>query len=92
MRNRIVQNKQDMSRKCLIAQEVPSRWAEYCSELNNHENGGETIDLDCNQRPKEDLQLSLREEVDYCSSSTEKGKDNILAELVRADGETMIDV
>ena len=85
-----MQNKQDRSRKCLIAQEVPSRWTEYCSELNNHENEGEK--KICNQRPKEDLQLSFREEVDYCSSSTEKGKDNILAELVRADGETMIDV
>ena len=46
--------------------------------------------------PEEDLQPILREEVEIAVASMKKGKsagvDNIPAELVKVDGETMIDV
>ena len=46
--------------------------------------------------PEEDLQPILREEVEIAVASMKKGKsagvDNIQAELVKVDGETMVDV
>ena len=55
----------------------------------------ETV-LACSQPPEEDLQPIRREEVEIAVASLQKGKsagvDNIPAELVQADGETMIDV
>ena len=86
---------QDRSGKCLTEEnEILSRWTEYCSELYNHESCGDNAVLDCSQPPDEDL--ILREEAESAVVSLKKGKsagvDNILAELVQARGETMIDV
>ena len=88
---------QDKSGKCLTEEkEILSRWTEYCSELYNYESCGDNAVLDCSQRPEEDLQLILREEVEIAVASLKRGKsagvDNIPAELVQAGGETMIDV
>ena len=88
---------QEKSAKCLTEeQEILSRWKEYCSELNNYKSCGSNAVLDCSQFPEEDLQLILREEVEIAVASLKKGKsagvDNVPAELVQADGETMIDV
>ena len=85
------------SGKCLTEEkEILSRWTEYCSELYNYESCGDNAVLDCSQPPKEDLQPILREEVEIAVISLKKwksaGVDNIPAELVQADGETMIDV
>ena len=67
-----------------------------CSELYNYESCGDNAVLDCSQPLEEDLQPILREEVEIAVASLKKGKsagvDNIPAELVRAGGETMIDV
>ena len=84
------------SGKCLTeAQEILSRWTEYCSELYNYESCGDNSVLDYSQSP-EDLQPILREEVEIAVASMKKGKsagvENIPAELVQAGGETMIDV
>ena len=85
------------SGKCLTEEkEILSRWTEYCSELYNYESCGDNAILDCSQPSEEDLQPILREEVEIAVASLKKGKsagvDNILAELVQAGGETMIDV
>ena len=88
---------QDKSGKCLTEEkEILNRWTEYCSELCNYESCGDNPVLDCSQPPEEDLKPILREEVEIAVASLKKGKsagvDNILAELVQAGGETMIDV
>ena len=88
---------QDKSGKCLTEEkEILSRWTEYCSELCNYESCGDNALLDCSQPPEEDLQSILREEVEIAVASLKKGKsagvDNIPAGLVRAGGETMIDI
>ena len=81
---------QDKSGKCLTEEkEILSRWTEYCSELYNYESCGDNAVLDCSQPPEEDLQPTLREEVEIAVVA---GVDNIPAELVQAGGETMIDV
>ena len=84
---------QDKSVKCLLKNEILSRWTEYCSELYNYESCGDNAVLDCSQPPEEDLQPILREEVEIAVASLKKGKsavDNIPAELVQSGGETMI--
>ena len=52
--------------------------------------------LDCSQPPEEDPQPILREKDEIAVASLKKeksdGVDNVLAELVQAGGETMIDV
>ena len=88
---------QDRSGKCLTEEnEILSRWTEYCSELYNHESCGDNAGLDCSQSPDKYLQPILREEAESAVVSMKQGKsagvDNILAELVQARGETMIDV
>ena len=93
-RSSTIQNK---SGKCLTKEkEILSRLTEYCSELYNYESCGDNAVLDCSQLPEEDLQPILHEEVEIAVASLKKGKsagvDNIPAELVRAGGETMIDV
>ena len=76
-------------------QEILSRWAEYFPDLHNYESCGDNAVLDCN-RPPENLQPILREEVKIAVASLKKGKpagvDNIPEKLVQAGGETMIDV
>ena len=53
---------QDKSVKCLTEeQEILSRWAEYCSELYNHESYGDNAVLDVSQPPEDDLIPILRE-------------------------------
>ena len=63
---------------------------------HHHESCRDNTVLDCSQPPEEDLQPTLREEVEIAVTSMKKGKsagvDNIPAELVQAGGETMIDV
>ena len=88
---------QDSSGKCLAEEkEILNRWTEYCSELYNHESCGDSAVLDCSQPPDEDLQPILREEVESAVASQKKaesaGVDNILAELVQAGRESMINV
>ena len=88
---------QDKSGKYLTEeQEILRRWAEYCSELYNYESYGDNTVLDCSQHPEEDPQPILREEVEIAVAALKKGKsaevDNIPAELVKAGGESMIDV
>ena len=88
---------QDKSGKCLTEEKkIISRWPEYCSEMYKYESCGDNAVLDCSQPPEEDLQPILREEVEIAVASLKKGKyagvDNILAELVQAGEETMIDV
>ena len=87
---------QDKSGNCLTEEkEILSRWTEYCSELYDYESCGDNTVLDCSQPQKKDLQPILRKEVEIAVASLKKGKssgvDNILAELVQAGGETMID-
>ena len=65
--------------------------------MYNHESYGDDAVLDCSQAgPDEDLQLILREEVEIAIAALKKGKsaeiDNIPAELVLADGDTVSDV
>ena len=61
-----------------------------------YESCGDNPVLDCSRPPEESLQLILREEAEIAVASLKKeksaGVDNILAELVQAGGETMIDV
>ena len=88
---------QDSSGKCLAEEkEILSRWTEYCSELYNHESCGDSTVLDCSQPPEEDLQPILLEEVESAVASLKKaesaGFGNILAELVQAGRESMINV
>ena len=86
---------QDKTGKCLTEEkEILSRWTEYCSELYNYESCGDYTVLDCSQSPEENLQPIFREEVEIAVASLKKsaGVDNIPAELVKACGETMIDV
>ena len=88
---------QDKSGICLTEEkEILSIWTEYCSEMYNYESCGDNTVLDCSQPPEEDLQPILREEVEIAVASLKKGKsagvDNMPAELVKAGGETMIDV
>ena len=87
---------QHKSGKCLTEEkEILSRWTEYCSELYNYESCGDNAVLDCSQ-PSETLQPILREEVEIVVASVKKGKsagvDNILAELVQAGRDSIIDV
>ena len=87
---------QDKSGKCLTEeQEILSRWAEYCSELYNHESYGDNTVLGCSQHPEEDLQPILHEEVGIAIVALKKGKsagvDNIPAELIPAGGESVHD-
>ena len=88
---------QDKSGKCLTEEkEILRRWTGYCSELYSYESCGDNTVLDCSQPSEEDLQPSLREEAEIEVASLKKGKsagvDTILAELVQAGRETMIDV
>ena len=88
---------QDRSEKCLTEeQEILSRLTEYCSELYNHESCGDNAVLDCSQSLEDNLQPILLEEVEIAVASLKGGNsaglDNIPAELVKAGGETMIDV
>ena len=48
---------------------------------------GDNTVLDCSQHPEEDLQPTLREEVETAVAALKKGKS---AEFVQAGGETMI--
>ena len=52
--------------------------------------------MDCCQHPEEDLQPTLREEVEITVAALKKGKsagvDKIPAELVQEGGESIIDV
>ena len=63
--------------------------------MYNHESCGNKAVLDCSQPPG-DLQPILREEVESAVASLKKGKsagvDNIPAERVQADEESMTDV
>ena len=73
---------QDKSGKCLTdEQEILSRWTEFYSELYNYESYGDNTVLDCSQHTKEDLQPTLREEVEIAVAALKKGKsarvDNI---------------
>ena len=88
---------QDKSGECLTAEkEIPSQWTEHCSKLYNYQSCGDNTVLDCNQLPEEDLQAYLREKVEIAVISLKKGKsagvDNISADLVQANRETMRDV
>ena len=77
--------------------EIPNRWTEYCSVLNNYETDGDSIILDCPQISDKEHHPMLREEVEAAVKALKMGKsagvDNIPAELVQAGGEamTMID-
>ena len=93
----LTSEKQERSGKCLTEEkEILSRWTECCSELYNYESCGDNPVLNSSQPPEEDLQPILREEVVIAVASLKKGKSagvyNVLAELVQAGGETMIDV
>ena len=83
--------------KCLKeAQEIVSRWTEYCPKLYNPGCNGDTTVLDCSQHPGEDLQSILREEVEIGIATLKKRKSAeagyISAEFVQAGGKTMVDV
>ena len=86
---------QGKSGKCLTEEKgILNRWTECCSELYNYESCGDDAVLDCSQPTEEDLQPILREEVEIAVASLKKGTsarvDNIPAELVQADRDTMI--
>ena len=70
-------------------------WTEYCSELYNHQLDGDLAVLNCQQAtPGEDPQSIQREEVEVAVKALKQEKsagiDNIPAEMVQAEGETMI--
>lgn len=70
-------------------------WTEYCSELYNHQLDGDPAVLHCQQAtPGEDPQSIQREEVEVAVKALKQEKsagiDNIPAEMVQAEGETMI--
>ena len=77
-------------------QEILSRLTEYCLELYSYESCGDNAVLDCSEPLQEDLQPKFCEEVEIAVASLKKGKsaraDILPAELVQAEGETMIDV
>ena len=64
---------QERPGKCLTEeQEILSKWAEYCSELYNHESCGVNAVPDCSQLPEEDLQSIFREKVDIAVTSLKR--------------------
>ena len=88
---------QDRSGKWLTEEkEILSRWTEYCSELYNRESCGDNAVPYCSQSPEVIQQPLFREEDEIAVASLKEGNsaglDNIPAELVKAGGETMIDV
>ena len=74
---------------------ILNRWTEYCSDLYNYETEGDQVVLDCPQIPDAEHHPILREEVEAAVKALNMGKsagvDNILAELVQAGGEAMMD-
>ena len=76
--------------------EILNRWTKYCSYLYNYETDGDLIVLDCRHIPDEEHHPILREEVEAAVKALKMGKSagvgNILAELVQAEGEAMIDI
>ena len=79
------------------AREVAGRWKEYCQELYNHKydtNDRLLQDLDNNQEQEEDPVIT-RDEVVAAVRQLKRGKatgiDNVLGELIKDGGESMID-
>ena len=88
---------QDESGKCLTKEnEILNRWTEYCSDLYNYETEGDPVVLDCLQIPDKEHHPILREEgeaaVKVLKMEKSAGVYNILAVLVQAGGEAMIDI
>ena len=88
---------QDKLGKCLTEEnEILNRWTEYCSDIYNYETDGDPIVLHCPQIPDEEYHPILRKEVEAAVKALKMeklaGVDNILAELVQAGGEAMIDI
>ena len=88
---------QDKSGKCLTEEGgILSRWTGCCSELYNYESCGDNAVLDCGRHPERGLQPVLREEVEIAVASLKGGRSagvgGVPAGLVRAGGETMMDV
>ena len=86
---------QDKTGKCLTEEhEVLTRFTEYCSDLNNHENNGDTMILNSPYDINDDKSPILREEVEaavkYLKGGKSPGDDNIPAELIKNGGEAMI--
>ena len=77
-----------------VDREILTRWAEYCSDLNNHETQGDHAVLTGPHSTNQD-DLPILREVEAAVKSLKKrksaGLDNIPAELVQAGGEAMID-
>ena len=75
--------------------DILNRWTEYCSELCSHKANGDPEVLKHPPVTNTDNYPTLREEVEAAVTSLKPGKsagvDNILAELLQAGGETMID-
>ena len=83
----------DKSVKCFTKQkQILSRLTEYCSEVYNYAIYGNKP-LDCSLYLEEDLQPILREEVEIAAlkKETYAGVVYVPAELVQAEGESMID-
>ena len=76
--------------------EILNRWTEYCSDVYNYETDGYPIVLDCPQIPVGKDHHILREDVGAAVNAVKMGKsggvDNILADLIQAGGEAMIDI
>ena len=71
-----------------------NRWTKYCTELYNHKANGDPLELACPQTDTADDHTIFRKEVEAAVQSLKKGKsagvDNILAEMVQANGEDVI--
>ena len=88
-------NIQDKNGKILTEdQDILKRWTEYCTDLYNHKTSGDPEVLNVPPPTDTDNYPILREEVEVAVKSMKKRKsagiDNILAELVQAGGEAMI--
>ena len=76
--------------------QITDRWAEYCSELYNHQINGDPSVLTCQESANDDDHPILREEIEAGVRALKNGKaagvDNIQTELIKHGGETVIDV
>ena len=88
---------QDKESKCRTEEkDIINRWIEYCSELYNHQTNGDPTVLTCQGSTNEDDHPILRDEVEAAirSLKTDKaaGVDNVPAELIKHEGETVADI
>ena len=93
-RSTTIQNKEG---KCLTEeQDILERWTQYCSELYSYETTGDQTVLNVSQSTNTSNDSILREEVITAVKALKAGKsagvDNIPAELVKAGGDSTIDM